>query len=399
MAVSQLRPISDFKHSATSLAPPVTTRHQVLPFDQLQWEAFEALCLRLVESDAQPEFCRFYGERGDAQEGIDFFAKRVGTDLYGVYQCKKVKEFGPADIRQAVDLFLKGDFATRAETLVLCAALPLRRKKLTDEIESARRTLRAKGVAFEVWDADTLSTRLKSRSGLVADFFGEAWVDAFCGADEPITVPFWSRSRTRIVAGVAAVVAVVVGAIGYARHLEAAAPSQWLKFETMSVYRVIPDPEPADGGRDAFVGVVLEVKNLSDERSFDVEDLFYEGPIGFEPIGPGGIISQVEGFGQPARIVGGGILGPHSRTTVVIVFPFLHRDTSLSPTGGVMPVFSGRWTLVVDGLPVPVTASYKSEGSVFRSRWDTVVEAPDLKLKPMLHKSTIPDPWRRRGSE
>jgi hypothetical protein len=47
-------------------------------------------------------------------------------------------------------------------------------------IERQTSTLRRDRVEFEVWDAEELSTRLKTRPRIVLDFFGRPWVDEFC---------------------------------------------------------------------------------------------------------------------------------------------------------------------------------------------------------------------------
>ncbi len=389
--MSQLRPISEFQSPGKAPAPPVSTRHQALPFDQLPWEVFESLCLRLVSAMGAPEFCRFYGECGDAQDGIDFFAKLQGSTKYRVYQCKRVKKFTPGEFNEAVKRFLDGGFAATSESLTICASLELKRRKLSDEIEVARKKLAAKGVALEVWDATQLSQTLKGMPDLVEDFFGPAWREAFCGHAPP---PWWRKNWW--VFAVALVLSVGIAAAWVVSEQRAADPSRWLRFETLSIYKVIPDPATAAGGsREVFMGVVLDVRNESDRRTFGVDDLVYSGGLRFEPVGPGGLISRIEGLGAPARVVGGGALAPHSKATVAIAFPFIHSEISPAPTGGVMPVFIGEWTLIVDGKPVKVDARYKQEGTVLRPQWDTVIDVADLKLKPLLHNSTVPNPWQR----
>jgi hypothetical protein len=53
---------------------PTVTRSQVLPFDELTWENFERLCLRLIRREAEIYQCFLYGERGQKQRGIDIIA-------------------------------------------------------------------------------------------------------------------------------------------------------------------------------------------------------------------------------------------------------------------------------------------------------------------------------------
>ena len=93
----------------TSVKPPVVTRAQELPFDELAWEAFEKLCLRLAKLESSIQHCQLYGTRGQGQKGIDLYARQKHTGVYSVYQCKREKNFGPGKIEDAVDKFLAGD--------------------------------------------------------------------------------------------------------------------------------------------------------------------------------------------------------------------------------------------------------------------------------------------------
>src|SRR6186997_122867 len=70
---------------------PVETRKQELPFDQLAWEDFERLCLRLARKEAGVEHCQLYGTRGQDQGGIDLYARQISGRKYRVYQCKREK--------------------------------------------------------------------------------------------------------------------------------------------------------------------------------------------------------------------------------------------------------------------------------------------------------------------
>lgn len=55
--------------------PPVITRIQVLPFGELTWENFERLCYRLAGRTERVEYVARYGRSGQAQQGIDLFAR------------------------------------------------------------------------------------------------------------------------------------------------------------------------------------------------------------------------------------------------------------------------------------------------------------------------------------
>lgn len=162
---------------------PVETRPQLLPLDKLGWKDFERLCLRLIHKEADLEGAQCYGEQGNEQEGIDLFARSRKSDKYHVYQCKKVKGFGAADIRDAVEEFQKGEWLAKSCEFVLCTSEPLESKSRSDALIKQGDLLRPQGVELVTWDQVALSKKLKEAPDLVDDFFGRAWVKHFCGED------------------------------------------------------------------------------------------------------------------------------------------------------------------------------------------------------------------------
>lgn len=170
-----------------TIQPPVVTKVQDLPFDQLLWENFERLCLRLIRLEAEVEHCQLYGERGQNQKGIDIYAKLNGNGTYQTWQCKRERNFSPAKIRTAVKKFLAGDWADKSSALVLCTIESLVATERADELEAQRALLRAKQINLQVWDSHQLSMKLKDLPGIVTDFFGIAWANAFCGEAETET--------------------------------------------------------------------------------------------------------------------------------------------------------------------------------------------------------------------
>ncbi|KAM3090279.1 NACHT domain-containing protein [Phormidesmis sp. 146-35] len=163
---------------------PVQTRLQALPLEELTWENFEKLCLRLARLEAGIESCQLYGERGDKQEGIDIYARKPRLQSYVVYQCKRVNDFGPYKIREAISKFLEGDWVDKTETFILCTKESLGAKQRTDELESQSKILQSRGITLVSWDSRELSIKLKQQPELVSDFFGRAWVIAFCGQEQ-----------------------------------------------------------------------------------------------------------------------------------------------------------------------------------------------------------------------
>lgn len=171
--------------SGVKQLPPAETRPQELPFEELTWENFEKLCFRLARLEENVEYCRLYGKPGQEQEGIDLYARRESEEKYTVYQCKREKKFGTAQIKQAVSKFLDGDnWPRKTRTFVLCTSESMKSKDLSDELEAQYEVLKKEGISLLSWDRDELSAKLKELPKLIDDFFSRAWVEAFCGKEQ-----------------------------------------------------------------------------------------------------------------------------------------------------------------------------------------------------------------------
>ncbi|MBU4150115.1 MAG: NACHT domain-containing protein [Gammaproteobacteria bacterium] len=168
-------------------SPPVDTRTQSLPFEELTWENFERLVRRLVAREATISGCWIYGVPGQTQHGLDILADRhQAHGEYSCYQCKRVKEFTGEDIKKAVKKFLDGKWANKSKNFVLCTSIALSKTDQVDEIAAQHSLLAAKGIEFQVWDGSEsgqLSERLKSYPDLVDDFFLREWVRRFNGEE------------------------------------------------------------------------------------------------------------------------------------------------------------------------------------------------------------------------
>jgi NACHT domain len=169
--------------AALAVAPPVQSRIQELPLEQLHWDDFERLCCRLVRFETDIEHWQRYGVRGQDQEGIDVFGRRRGGESYALYQCKRVQSFGPAAMHEAVGKFLEGSWSSRAASFVLCMSESGVPAKHAEAIEEQARRLAERKIVFEVWDRERISELLKAHPELVDDFFGREWVKAFCGVE------------------------------------------------------------------------------------------------------------------------------------------------------------------------------------------------------------------------
>jgi NB-ARC domain/Restriction endonuclease len=169
-----------------TLPPPVATLASELPLQHLSWPDFERLCLRLAERLGDVEHAQIYGTPGQNQKGIDIYARLADGDYY-VFQCRRTKRMGPANITQAVSDFLASDWAGRASTFVLCAVVTFTQTQRADRAEEEAARLRERGKVFLPWGRDKLSESLRTKPDLVRRFFGEAWELAFCGPPSSAT--------------------------------------------------------------------------------------------------------------------------------------------------------------------------------------------------------------------
>ena len=176
-------PLLEFPDSARDLLPPpVKTRPSELPCDQLSWQNFEKLIFRLARTNADVVHCALYGRSGQAQGGIDVYARLTGGK-YICWQARNRKDVGTSDIEKAVNDFLKGKWAASAERFVLCVRASLADTELQDTIETQAVRLREEGIVFQALDGTQLSEELRSRPEIVDDFFGRNWLVAFAGED------------------------------------------------------------------------------------------------------------------------------------------------------------------------------------------------------------------------
>ncbi|MGI4761979.1 MAG: PIN domain-containing protein [Janthinobacterium lividum] len=160
--------------------PPLTTTRQDLPLDQLAWEDFERLCLRLVQARFTVTDCEQYGIPGQDQQGIDLFARKE-SGRYVAYQCKRYVKLEGMALRKLVELFLRGRWATRCDEFVLCTSASLSSAVLQEALFELREELQSHGISFSKWDKGQLQRFLKKEPQIVLDFFGPAWVRAFNG--------------------------------------------------------------------------------------------------------------------------------------------------------------------------------------------------------------------------
>jgi ABC-type multidrug transport system fused ATPase/permease subunit len=159
----------------------------VLPFGELTWENFERLCYRLAGRSERVEHVARYGRSGQAQQGIDLFA-RIASGKYEVWQAKRYASISARDVKAIVDTFRTGTWKDKSEQLILAVQASLADTKVQDEIEAQATALKAEGITFVPRGGEELSEILKDRPEVVDDFFGRGWVEAFLGPEAARTL-------------------------------------------------------------------------------------------------------------------------------------------------------------------------------------------------------------------
>jgi NACHT domain len=172
----QLRSLPD----SVPASDDVELRGPRLPFDLMSWENFERLIFQLAEREDVVEQCSRYGRPGQAQFGIDIYArKRHGR--YDVWQVKRYKKYTVASLKATISSFLAGPWAAKTDCLLLAISTSLSDTKLQDAIEAQSQILRQKGIALKALGADELESKLRPYEDIVLAFFGKRCAKQFYG--------------------------------------------------------------------------------------------------------------------------------------------------------------------------------------------------------------------------
>ena len=179
---------SDNKPIKPEILPPINTHYQVLPFEQLHWETFEDLCLRLVEIEFSIHECEKRGTPGQNQDGIDIFARRK-DGFYNVYQCKRHNNFSTTDLDNVINKFRKSDYYKKCRKFYICTSYELNSTQIQDAFLEHKSALERNNIELIKWDKKKLSSILKNYPDIVYDFFSIEWVKRFNG-EESLTKIF-----------------------------------------------------------------------------------------------------------------------------------------------------------------------------------------------------------------
>ncbi|MCU1720920.1 NACHT domain-containing protein [Pseudomonas sp. 5P_5.1_Bac1] len=158
----------------------VQTAAQTLPFNELRWENFEKLCYRLAGKQADIESHSLYGRAGQAQQGIDIYArKRNGR--YETWQAKCYAKYTHANLKDACVTFLAGSWSSRTDIFYIAVQCAVDDVGLQNAIEEQAELFRAQGITLKVLGGHDLCTVLRNNPDIVLEFFGRECARAFFG--------------------------------------------------------------------------------------------------------------------------------------------------------------------------------------------------------------------------
>ncbi|WP_157002151.1 hypothetical protein [Agromyces laixinhei] len=156
---------------------PVIGKLDELPFTSLSWENFERLQLRMMRDVEGLRDAQLYGERGQAQLGLDIVA--LAPDGAGVaLQSKNYKRFYASQLTAAVKKFRDTQRPFEVQRLIIGVACAVKSTGAIDELAAQRRALHP--IVLDLWDAQELSTLLRDRPEIVIEYFGMPTAEAFC---------------------------------------------------------------------------------------------------------------------------------------------------------------------------------------------------------------------------
>jgi len=178
--------------------PPPHGPGVLLPLHSLGEYVFEDFCRDIFSRESGIVSCDNYGERGQAQRGIDL--KAIHRDGHcEVGQCKCKKSILPHEIRKASDEFLKHRRYWRAKDtrrFVLLVSCKTNSTKCDGQIEEETNRFRKMGITYEVWNQVRITEKARDNADLVTMYFpphGILWAQHI-GASSQVGGPDWLLS-------------------------------------------------------------------------------------------------------------------------------------------------------------------------------------------------------------
>lgn len=167
---------------------PVAGALDLLPLNEMTWEDFERLMWRIVAEVEGLREARVYGDRGQAQHGIDIVGFAIDRTAEAV-QCKDYKRFTKAALDRAVKKFRDDPPPFPVTRLVIAVACTASDTAVVEAEGSIRAAFHP--ITFELWDQRQISERLRNQPLIVTRFFGSETARRFCHpyAYRPIEMP------------------------------------------------------------------------------------------------------------------------------------------------------------------------------------------------------------------
>lgn len=156
---------------------PVIGKLESLPFDLLTWENFERIQWRVMRDVLGLREAQIYGDRGQAQYGLDVVA--LAADSSGVaLQSKKYSRFGPGELEAAVRKFVATRRPFAVGRLIIGVSREVKSTRAVEKLAELRRDNLP--LELELWDNQELSRLLRKAPEIVIEFFGLPTAEAFC---------------------------------------------------------------------------------------------------------------------------------------------------------------------------------------------------------------------------
>lgn len=164
--------------------PPIISNDITLPLEQMSWEDFEKLCLRMVEfvERFDRSDCEIYGRKGQKQDGVDIYALKE-NGKYHLFQCKRYKSISTTDLNNIFSEFQNGEWYSKSEKFFICTSANFDDIHLQKRFEQLKKEYKKKEIRVEKWDFTAINRILKSHPQIVYDFFGSEWCKRFCGEE------------------------------------------------------------------------------------------------------------------------------------------------------------------------------------------------------------------------
>lgn len=168
-----------------TVEPSVDPQLEHLPFDQLTWENFERLLLRVAKDVEGLRNVQLFGDRGQRQKGLDVIGINSDTKVEGI-QSKRKKTFTTTDLDAAVKKYTDATFPFPFSRLAIGVSKQVAEREIVEHLIDLNVSLAP--LVIELWDRDALSRMLRQHPQIVTEFFTAGTATRFCGEHKVIAV-------------------------------------------------------------------------------------------------------------------------------------------------------------------------------------------------------------------